>query len=618
MNIRLARLGTTTSLVVLASLLVPAAAPAAPTWQADTTVSPTGEAVRESRVALGPTGDAVALWVQDTGSGSLVRSAARPAGGAWSAPVTLTALAPGVLYADVVARPDGSWVALWLRSVGGTSVVETSTRSPAGTWSAPTQLSAPGASAGWATIAVDDAGRVTAVWSRALVVQSSTLSGDAWSPVRDLSAGGAVTTLADVDFDAAGRATVAWTRFQNGGYQVQVSVRDTDGSWSTPANLSPDGEVGYYPQVGVAPGGGAVVAWGNSGYFVRSATRAGATGTWSSPVDLSAANAGLPSLAIDGQGTAYATWARDRGAGDVVEASVRQQGGAWSTPEALTADGVNATSPEVVVTPAGNATLVWGLGVMDPTVVQARTRPTGGTWSSTTDLSNTSGAPVRTPIDASLAPDGDVLVGWRQYDGADTLHARALDVAGPRVTGLSLPTNAQAGAAAAFSVTATDAWSSVASVAWAFGDGSTATGAAASHTYTGPGTYPVAVTVTDAVGNSSTRTGTVVVALARPAVSRLGLRPGTIHLTGPKKDRKAKVTVTVTTASKLTLTFKKKGVKKPLRLTKNLLAGRNTFTLTAKIGKKKRLTVGTWKVTAVATNAAGSSTAKKLTLKVVR
>src|SRR5690606_31670996 len=46
----------------------------------------------------------------------------------------------------------------------------------------------------------------------------------------------------------------------------------------------------------------------------------------------------------------------------------------------------------------------------------------------------------------------------------------------------------------------TDSDGTVASYAWAFGDGATDTGETATHTYAAPGTYTITLTVTDDVG----------------------------------------------------------------------------------------------------------------------
>ena len=63
----------------------------------------------------------------------------------------------------------------------------------------------------------------------------------------------------------------------------------------------------------------------------------------------------------------------------------------------------------------------------------------------------------------------------------------------------------------------------MASYAWTFGDGGTATGPAPAHTYAGAGDYPVTLTVTDDGGLTNTAAATVTVT-PPPAPEALGLR----------------------------------------------------------------------------------------------
>jgi len=57
--------------------------------------------------------------------------------------------------------------------------------------------------------------------------------------------------------------------------------------------------------------------------------------------------------------------------------------------------------------------------------------------------------------------------------------------------------------------TSSDADGTIASYAWDFGDGATATGVEAQHTYVNPGEYTVTLTVRDDKGKQGTATGRV-------------------------------------------------------------------------------------------------------------
>lgn len=612
---------------------------AVPTWVADSTVSGTGQNVTAVDLAIGPTGDAVAVWVDGSGGSYSVRAAARPAGGVWGSPTVLTAPSATAESPHVVARKDGTFVALWLRTIGAERAVEASARVVSGgittpvqaSWTPPVRLSAAGVSANWPTLAVNVNDQVTAVWTRGMTVQASTVSGPvpvSWSTPTDLSPGGAVTTQADLGSDAQGRFTATWTRFQNGGYQVQAALRGTDGVWSAPKDVSAAGEVAYYPQVAVAPSGSATLAWVTSDTFVRSSSRATATGDWSAPDYASAANADVPSLGVDAQGTAYAVWARDRGAGKyVVEASQRPLGGTWSDPTPLSNESLDASPPSLEVAPAGDATVVWAAGPMAATVVQARTRPAGGAWSTVSELSTAAAGVSVTRTITALDPSGDVLAAWLQGDGSTAaLHARALDVAGPSLV-LGIPSSAPPGSPVSMTAATTDTWSSVSSVSWTFSDGGTASGVSVQHTFAKAGSYSATVTATDGVGNATVRTAQLTVAVPKPVLGKLTLKPKKLVLSKPAKKRKVAVGFTLNTAADVSVIVAPKKVGKGKAAKRAARKHTLTFHLDAKPGKvrqvikarkgAKRLTPGKYRVTVKAVNDAGTATRTTI-LRVVR
>ena len=170
----------------------------------------------------------------------------------------------------------------------------------------------------------------------------------------------------------------------------------------------------------------------------------------------------------------------------------------------------------------------------------------------------------------------------------------------------------------------------MASYAWSFGDGATASGADVSHTYAKQGGYTVTLTVTDAVGNATTRTATTAVAAVprsrrRPSRTSRWSRDGRDRPLDQRLATKTKLKVKLNTASTLKLVFKSKhkhlikGKKKYLKVVvkKKLPAGLSKITIKAKV-KGKVLKPDTYVITGTAKNATGKSPKKKVKLKVVR
>lgn len=117
-------------------------------------------------------------------------------------------------------------------------------------------------------------------------------------------------------------------------------------------------------------------------------------------VDLSAAggSAQTPTVDVDAAGTATSLWARWDGTQWVVQASTRPAGGTWGAPVDIAA-GRSIRNPQLAVDPSGNATAVWRRSDGASSVVQTATRPLGGSWSSPVDLS------VDATVELSDLPD---------------------------------------------------------------------------------------------------------------------------------------------------------------------------------------------------------------------
>ena len=128
---------------------------------------------------------------------------------------------------------------------------------------------------------------------------------------------------------------------------------------------------------------------------VVSSPAVAATGSWSTPVDLSAAggNAQGPQISVDAAGNAIAVWQRGDGSNDTVQTSSSTDGGVtWSTAEDLSAAGVIAQNPQITADAKGNVFAIWRRYDGNDNIVQVSSL----TLPSLADTGATSGAVTTT------------------------------------------------------------------------------------------------------------------------------------------------------------------------------------------------------------------------------
>ncbi|HEX2070443.1 MAG TPA: PKD domain-containing protein [Thermoleophilaceae bacterium] len=354
---------------------------------------------------------------------------------------------------------------------------------------------------------------------------------------------------------------------------IQVSERPAGGDWSEPQTISAgggdSGPNAMYPQVAINAAGDAVVSWllfhlqpGVPLIVVQAATRP-AGDDWSPAEDLGFqdTNQDSPDGAIDAAGDAIVVWQGDVGGQDVIQAATRPGGDDWSAAQEIPNSGPGAWAPDVELDPAGNAVLLWLKGLFP--IVQAAERPVGGAWSPPQPLSAPGGDAELSGL--ALGVTGDAVATWRRFDGSNGIlqaSARpaggswsvpqdvsdagqdvqgqrvAVDAAGdavalwssdagsdqviqtalydvtePELHDVQIPAVGRVGDPVSFAVSPFDAFTSIATTSWSFGDGGPgATGDAVSHVYATAGAYPVTVTTFDLAGNKSAQTGTIAIA----------------------------------------------------------------------------------------------------------
>ena len=243
-------------------------------WSTPVTLSPPKKAARSPQIALDPQGGATVVWEEEY-SGA-IESATRSAAGVWSAPVPLSA--DGVLadWPQVAVDSQGNASAIWTSRASNGRIrvqsrrIQTATRPAGGTWSAPVSISEAGHRLIQdPQIAVSPQGDATAIWQRSngsnLGVQGATRPvGADWSAPVDLTAGpGRGGQHLQLVVDSWGNATALWEGYHAPGpnFVIQAAKHAPGAAWSRPTNISRWTNSLGEPQITVDPQGRSTAIW---------------------------------------------------------------------------------------------------------------------------------------------------------------------------------------------------------------------------------------------------------------------------------------------------------------------------------------------------------------------
>jgi LPXTG-motif cell wall-anchored protein len=332
------------------------------------------------------TGLDTAVWTLKVGSDYIIQSSTSQSGSPWVGPDDVSIAGVYASSAKVTVDSSGLVTAVWVRDDGNQKIIQSSTSLSGLPWSPPADLSAIGEDASSPQVTVDSDGLATAVWQRSngvnTIIQSSTsLNGGPWSsPPANLSAIGEDASSPQVTVDSDGLATAVWQRFQGGTRFIQSSSSLEGGTWSTGVNVSLSGEHSFNSQVTVDSNGLVTAIWERSGTQKRIQSSTSLDGvTWSTPVNLfiTDRNATVPQVTVDFAGLATAIWQRFDGQGYSIQSSTSLNGGLWSTPVTLSVGEGDAFSPQLALGQSSRVTAVWYyLGGSNEVIQSSRFRET--------------------------------------------------------------------------------------------------------------------------------------------------------------------------------------------------------------------------------------------------
>jgi hypothetical protein len=298
-------------------------------------ISPSGQDAHTPHVAMAENGDAIIVWRQSDGTHQQILKSEYRAG-SWTHPVDVTdniSPAGGNAYHPRVAMgPSGEALVVWEQNTGAHWQVFKSEHR-GGVWAHPASLddniSPDGSGANEPDVAIGALGDAIIVWhqhdgSNDQIFKSE-YRGGAWAHPASLedniSPDGEQADGARVVIDARGDAIVAWRQSDEDGDDHVFKSEYRDGVWAHPASLaakiSPGPEGGTAsPQLAMDAYGNAIIVWDQSDEDNRSRTFVSEHrhGAWAHPsshsdyISPSDGEAYDPRVAMAANGDAIVVW----------------------------------------------------------------------------------------------------------------------------------------------------------------------------------------------------------------------------------------------------------------------------------------------------------------------
>ena len=437
---------TTTSVTSAPTAAVaPAASASAETWSPPEYIS--GNRPGNPRLTVDSTGRVTAVWSSYSYSeGGSVYASSRQNDGAWSHPLKISVGYGAIAGQEVALDSSGRVIVIWSEPIGGVFRVQSRSSLNGGAWTDPVTLSDPTQESVQPQITVSATGLATAVWESnangTRVVQSSTSqNGGPWSAPKLVSDPTEESLQPQITVSATGLATAVWLRRNDYvpstysyTYVIESSTSQNGGDWTAPQLVSDPSESAGSggPHITVSATGLATVVWrsvdGNQSVIQSSTSQNG--GNWSTPEAVSDPShvSWEPQVSVSASGLATILWigrANDS-EGGVIRVSTSQNGGRWTTPMPIGEDGYMSDEPQLTVDSTGRTIAVWTFYASEnePATIQMRTSHNGGEWSDAVTLSDASRGSRSPQIAVGL--NGATTAVWADlmdFGGIGTLHS---------------------------------------------------------------------------------------------------------------------------------------------------------------------------------------------------
>lgn len=223
----------------------------------------------EPRIAVDGAGVATAVWTYFDGTDVVVQTAKTAAGGAFSAPVTVSPAGEDSAFAEVGADNAGNAIAVWTQIEGLDGRIHAAVAPPGGPFAPGAPISAAGQDAEAPDLAVSGGGTAVASWrlsgiSESVIQTATRPPGGVFSGPTAVSSGKDNPLFADTAVNDSAGAAVVWSGDSGANEVVRGTVRPTGSGFVSPVNISAASPELFHPSIGIDAGGNATTVWSRS------------------------------------------------------------------------------------------------------------------------------------------------------------------------------------------------------------------------------------------------------------------------------------------------------------------------------------------------------------------
>jgi len=304
-------------------------------------------------------------------------------------------------YPQLAVDRSGTAHVVWQDHNSDKSDIYYARRSSDGTWSSPQNISNPVSRPSYPQLAIDGGGTVHVVWANGSAIYYARQGSDGiWSSPQSISNTPDWAYGPQLAVEGNGVVHVVWFERPYLYYaDVYYARRGTDGIWSNPQNISNTPNESAMVRLVVEESGTVHVVWVDypvSGEIGIYYTQRGSDGTWSSPQNLSihAGWPNYPQLAVDGSGVVRVVWIEYIPENTPVcyfLYSQRRNDGVWSTPHIIFQNSLCPDQSQLAIEGMGAVHVAWRNYTPSGTEIYHAWRGNGGFWSAPQNISNSPG-----------------------------------------------------------------------------------------------------------------------------------------------------------------------------------------------------------------------------------